>query len=86
MYPGWHGGPTKSESYVPLIFAMPGDNFVDVEGDRLSGPPQGLVDGYGSAKMSPLVQSNLNDSGDEHLRNWHLAEFLRYIVMEYRDE
>ncbi len=32
---GWHGGPTVSESNAPLIFAMPGNAFVDSGGFRL---------------------------------------------------
>lgn len=44
-YPGWHGGPTVSESYVPLIFAMPGNSFVDASGNSIN-YPAGLADGF----------------------------------------
>lgn len=35
-YRGWHGGPTRSESYVPLMFSMQGAAFVKIEGDSVS--------------------------------------------------
>lgn len=79
MFPGWHGGTEVAESYVPLIFGMPGNLFVDAGGSSIS-QPQGLVDGFNRGVNSTGVNA------DGHLRNWHLTLILREIISEFRDE
>ena len=78
VYAGWHGGPTKSESEVPLFFSLLGNGFADDSGNTVV-PPE-LAAGYGKGK----VASNINTDG--FLRNWHLAHVLKKIVKEFRDE
>lgn len=78
LYPGWHGGPTVSESYVPLIFGMPGKSFVDLSGNPITAP-KGLEKGFNKGRSSVLKQ-------DGYLRNWQLSPILRGIISEFRDE
>ena len=79
LFPGWHGGPTVSESYVPLIFGMPGNLFVDSSGNLIS-QPQELVNGFNRGVANTGVNS------DGYLRNWHLTQILKDIISEFRDE
>lgn len=32
MLHGWHGGPTEGESYVPMMFNMPGPDIITDDG------------------------------------------------------
>jgi hypothetical protein len=76
-YVGWHGGPTVSESFVPLVFGMPGDAFVDADGDAIQTPPQ-LIAGFAKGVSAAGVKD------DGYLRNWHLTSILREILLEFR--
>lgn len=77
-FDGWHGGPTVSESYVPLIFAMPGDSFVNGEGEAES-IPQKLRDGFNNGATTNIKDEN------GYLRNWHLTPLLQSIITEFRE-
>jgi len=78
-FSGWHGGPTVSESNVPLIFAMPGESFVDGSGNTVSTHPK-LISGFNGGV------ANAGLKADGHLRNWHLTPILREIVTQFRDD
>lgn len=71
-YPGWHGGPTVSESRVPLMFGMPGSSFVDRDGGRVNAPPE-LDEGIEAA-------FNLCKDSQDTVRNWHLSVYLQTIL------
>ncbi len=76
-FAGWHGGPTISESLVPLIFAMPGDSFVDSDGNKISYPPE----------LNAGLESGIEKAGiksDGYLRNWHLSPLLSEIIKQFR--
>lgn len=73
---GWHGGPTVAESHVPMIFAMPGDAFVDSEGAPQI-PPE-LRSGFNKGVTAAGIKA------DGHLRNWHLTPILNKIMLELR--
>lgn len=78
---GWHGGPTESESYVPLMFSMPGTAFVDDAGEDEPVPLQfkTVVD----TLTTTLVEKEKADGGDGFLRNWQLSPFLEAILTEF---
>jgi hypothetical protein len=78
-YRGWHGGPTVSESYVPLMFAMPGDAFVNIEGNNVipTNLPDKLKTGFVKGKAPEL-------DGNGYLRNWNLSQLLETIHTEFR--
>jgi hypothetical protein len=78
-FPGWHGGPTVSESNVPLIFAMPGESFVDGSGNTVSTHPK-LVSGFNGGVTNAGIKA------DGHLRNWHLTPILREIITQFRED
>jgi hypothetical protein len=85
VFAGWHGGPTRSESFVPLFFAMPGENFVDAAGTKVPYPdqlPVAVNRAFGDSKVSATVLA----PGDGFTRNWQLAHFLKEIVREFRGE
>ena len=71
-YRGWHGGPTVSESFVPLIFSMPGGAFADANGPI--SVPQKFADGYNKGKPEPL---------GGYARNFDLAKILKGIHEEF---
>ncbi len=77
-YKGWHGGPTISESLVPLIFAMPGDSFVDSDGIKISYPPE-----LNAGLESGIVKAGIKSDG--YLRNWHLSPLLSEIIKQFRE-
>jgi len=79
VYAGWHGGPTRSESEVPLFFAVLGNGFTDSQGRTLLQPPE-LISGYNKGKQASNIK------GDGYLRNWHLAHVLKKVIKEFRDE
>ncbi len=81
-YPGWHGGPTLAESQVPMIFAMPGSQFVDDNGNSID-QPKGLVDGFDSGLQDLIEQGLINN--DSHLRNWHFGSLLKGVINEFRE-
>jgi hypothetical protein len=83
IYPGWHGGPTRSESLVPLFFAMPGRNFVDESGEHIAHPEEFAL-GYNEGLADPAVSQTLGDDG--FTRNWQLAHILKHIVTKFRDD
>jgi hypothetical protein len=74
-FPGWHGGPTVSESYVPLMVAMPGESFVAIQGESatVADVPSALFRG-GDV---PIQNGN-------YLRNWDLSRILESIHQEFR--
>lgn len=78
-FDGWHGGPTISESNVPLMFSMPGTAFVDSDGNPINAPPQ-LLNGFTSGVESTGI------SPDSQLRNWHLTPILEEIITQFRNE
>ena len=80
-FKGWHGGPTVSESYVPLIFGMPGESFSDDQANLLNDrAPVELSAGYSKGVR------NLELEADGYLRNWHLTPILQGIITEFREE
>jgi hypothetical protein len=83
IFPGWHGGPTRSESEVPLFIAMPGRNFVDANGARIPYPDQFPI-GYNRGLNDPKVSRTISDDG--FTRNWQLAHILKEVVKSFRDE
>ena len=78
-FDGWHGGPTVSESDVPLMFSMPGAAFVDSGGNAIDAPSQ-LLSGFTAGVEATGV------SPDSQLRNWHLAPILKEIITRFRNE
>jgi len=78
-FDGWHGGPTISESNVPLMFSMPGTAFVYSDGNPINAPPQ-LLNGFTSGVESTGI------SPDSQLRNWHLTPILEEIITQFRNE
>lgn len=79
VYAGWHGGPTRSESEVPLFFALLGDDFSNDSGEAVAIPEE-LRAGY----LNGVSASNVKADG--YLRNWHLTHVLKKILREYRVE
>ena len=75
--PGWHGGPTVAESSVPIIFAMPGTQFVDSSGEDIK-KPIGLTEGFASG-----IEGLVGD--DKQLRNWHFGLVLKSIITQFRN-
>lgn len=82
---GWHGGPTNSESLVPMMFGMPGNNFVNDNGQKYLQEPN-LQDGYLQAMQAPRVVGNTGNPEDGYLRNWHLSYFVTEILKQYRED
>ncbi len=78
VFPGWHGGPTESESFVPLLFAMPGPDYVDSGGGSIA-YPSAFAQGYNSGIDEAGVSS------DGYLRNWHLSPLLNRIMAQFRE-
>ena len=78
VFPGWHGGPTVSESYVPLMFAMPGDSFVNTDGVSIT-RPNGLGAGFSAGYSNELKP-------DGYLRNWQMGPILNEIIKQFRDK
>ncbi|MBL1294098.1 MAG: hypothetical protein COB61_009520, partial [Thiotrichales bacterium] len=76
-FPGWHGGPTVSESHVPLMFSMPGNLFIS-EGLSETRIPTQLANGFASG----LLATDIKESG--YLRNWHMSPLLQGILQEFR--
>ena len=78
---GWHGGPTTSESNVPLMFSMPGPDFVDDNGQGLVGLPE---------KFKQAIEEALQVTGikDENgfNRNWHLTQGLSAGLKALRED
>ena len=72
-YRGWHGGPTVSESYVPLFFSMPGESLLTSKGEV--GIPERLDQGY---------KTRLKANG-EYSRNYQLGEFLKAIHSKFKE-
>lgn len=79
IYAGWHGGPTKSESDVPLFFALLGNDFTDEAGKAVA-IPNDFKEGYDTGVVDAGV------AADGYLRNWHLANVLKKILKNYRGE
>jgi len=77
-FPGWHGGPTVSESYVPLMVAMPGEAFV-----ALSGGQATPIDIPPALETGAAAVATLKDE-EGYLRNWHLAPLLQGIHSAFR--
>jgi len=71
---GWHGGPTRAESEVPLMVNMPGPAVRAANG----GNPAFVPGGFTEAVNDVLPE-------DGHLRNWHLSAILRQIVSKVRN-
>jgi predicted AlkP superfamily pyrophosphatase or phosphodiesterase len=74
-YPGWHGGPTVSESYVPLMVSMPGESFVEIQGDSAS-----VTD----APVALFQGGDVPKENGSYLRNWELSRVLEAIHNEFR--
>jgi hypothetical protein len=87
VFPGWHGGPTRSESLVPLLFGMPGQHFVNPDGSSIPHPNE-FVTGYGKGLNDPIVDATVSNfgGGDGFARNWQLAHILKMIMKEMRVE
>ena len=79
VYPGWHGGPTESESFVPLMFAMRGNDYVDSAGANIA-YPSAFAQGYNNG----INAANVNTDG--YLRNWHLSPLLSQIMAQFRED
>lgn len=75
-FPGWHGGPTASESFVPLIFGMPGEAFVDSAGAPIKTPE----------KLSTGFANGATEKPGGYLRNWHFSQILSSILSRFRTE
>lgn len=82
-YRGWHGGPTRSESYVPLMFSMPGTAFVKIEGGSVSESnlPAAFETGFSNGP-DPIEDEYY---GRSFHRNWHLSDLLQSIHTEFRN-
>ena len=52
---GWHGGPSRAESEVTMLFGMPGSAIVPAEGKT---NPQFVYDAY--AAVTPRFGQNTN--------------------------
>jgi len=72
VFPGWHGGPTVSESHVPLMFAMPGQLFIDDSGNSINSPIP-LSNGFAQGRNNAAVKGDgcaiKNTKGSEYLKN-----------------
>ena len=79
-YRGWHGGPTISESKVPLMVAMPGRHFTNDAGADLPQGPEKFRMGAEAA----LTQITAADAGG-FARNWHLSRILSAGVEKLRE-
>jgi len=67
MLNGWHGGPEPAESFVPLMFGMPGPNLVVTQ----------------EQPIPAFVTQKYNDAAGQigvPLRNWHMGAILQEII------
>lgn len=71
---GWHGGPTRAESYVPLLVNMPGPSLVVPAGQT---NPAFVVNGYNAYVTRWLLP-------DGHLRSYQLRGILATIIGSVR--
>ncbi|MDO5971424.1 alkaline phosphatase family protein [Flavivirga aquimarina] len=67
-YNGWHGGATKSESFIPMFINIPGE-VVD---------ESFIKNGFQKAKAAWKRES----PNSQYMRNWNLTEVLKYIYNE----
>lgn len=77
---GWHGGPTVSESYVPLMFGMPGPALVLPKGQK---NPAFIQKGFDEG-LKKLVKDRQLQDPNGFLRNWHCSPILTSIVKQVR--
>lgn len=72
-FKGWHGGPTQSESYVPLMASMPGRHFVEVSGEQAMPVPVPRNFISTESEFAASISSG-------YPRNWHLTLLLSRIL------
>jgi predicted AlkP superfamily pyrophosphatase or phosphodiesterase len=85
---GWHGGPTKSESEVPLMLSMPGKAFVDNNGEEFTGLkiPEKFRSSVQAEVGRLLIDEQSNRNGESFLRNWQLSPLIVEGVRGLRSE
>ncbi|MFK7790319.1 MAG: hypothetical protein AB8C95_12605, partial [Phycisphaeraceae bacterium] len=71
---GWHGGPTEAESYVPMMFHMPGGALVRPAGKT---NPQFVHDAFDAYTAA-------NTPADGFLRSYQLPDVLVDILSKVR--
>jgi hypothetical protein len=79
IYAGWHGGPTRSESEVPLLFSLLGNAYT-TDGGESELIPKAFSDGYQDGRDASKIKA------DGYLRNWHLTHVLKKILKQYRGD
>jgi len=65
---------------VPIVFSMPGDSFVNTNGEHTN-TPNGLTAGFTNG-----VSELLGDNTDKHLRNWQFGSLLKAVITQFREE
>ena len=85
-YRGWHGGASPSESFVPLVLAMPGKAFVDESG--VTNLPAQFKNPVSATVAQLRDDDSYNSSvSSGYIRNWHLGtlltETLRNLYSEF---
>ena len=73
MLNGWHGGPTEGESYVPMMFNMPGEGII---------PAQGKTN---PAFVQDSLDEHIAELGtQEHFRVWQMGPIIQSMMQEVR--
>jgi len=67
---GWHGGPTRAESDVPLMFGMPGPDLLPETSDKLDAA-------YHQIAKRP---------NSSYYRNWQMGEILLNMLKQFRQK
>ncbi|HUU69018.1 MAG TPA: hypothetical protein VM186_05810 [Planctomycetota bacterium] len=67
---GWHGGPTRAESNVPLMFSMPGPDIL----------PETRV------KLDAAYYEIAKRANSSYYRNWQMGEMLLKMLTQFRQK